>query len=293
MAGSGKKWLIGCGIGCGVVLLILGGVGTVGYFGVRNIIDRADTVEDSFEDMETAYGQVEDYTPPADGGMSPDRVETFLTVRDQLIPMRSELGDKLSALSGEDTGGGAPNWLAKIRAGVSFVPTILAYGSERNRVLLNNDMSLGEYLYLYALAYYVYLEMSPGDGPTFKMVHSDDEEDSEGFRFEAGDSDPEEVREERERHFRTSLHRLLEKMARNQLAALDRAEAASPGSIPSGWREALTTELGRMDAERRRLLWEDGLPEQIRAAFAPYGERLRETYDPMVNAIETGLTSAD
>ena len=42
MGGAAKKLGIGCGIGCGVVLLVLGGIGTCGYMGVRKIVDRAE-----------------------------------------------------------------------------------------------------------------------------------------------------------------------------------------------------------------------------------------------------------
>jgi len=45
MAGAGKKWLIGCGIGCGFFVLIMGGIGTVGYFGVKKFADRAERIE--------------------------------------------------------------------------------------------------------------------------------------------------------------------------------------------------------------------------------------------------------
>ena len=36
MASGVQKWLVGCGIGCGLMILAAGGIGTCGYVGVKN-----------------------------------------------------------------------------------------------------------------------------------------------------------------------------------------------------------------------------------------------------------------
>ena len=48
-----------------------------------------------------------------------------------------------------------------------------------------------------------------------------------------------------------------------------------------------------MDRESLRILWEEGLPEQIRASLEPYRDRLDATYDDMTSILEMGLIEHD
>ena len=91
MAGAGKKWLLGCGIGCGLIVLVFAGIGTVGYFGVKKFADRAEKIEATFDRMDAEYGQPSDFVPELDGSVPGHRMEVFLAVRDEMS------GDELAA----------------------------------------------------------------------------------------------------------------------------------------------------------------------------------------------------
>jgi hypothetical protein len=125
----------------------------------------------------------------------------------------------------------------------------------RNRALLEQDMGMGEYTYVYVLAYHVWLG------------HESDRE-MESMRLDVSSS---RVREN-----------LLD-MLRNQLAAL-------PESAGESWRQALAAEVEAMESQPRRLPWEDGLPEPLTASFEPYRERLAATFNPLTDALELART---
>ena len=69
MASTGKKWAIGCGIGCGLMLIAAGGVGTCGYFAVRELKEHGEQIEQVSDQVKARWGEVDDYTPPAGGAI--------------------------------------------------------------------------------------------------------------------------------------------------------------------------------------------------------------------------------
>ena len=117
MAGTGKKWAIGCGIGCGFLLLILGLVVGGGIFAGKRIAQRAETMEASFDRVGAEFGSPEDYTPPLDGRIPSDRMEAFFAARDAMEPHRVVLGSTLSVLDGDEG-----NFITKARAGLQLIP---------------------------------------------------------------------------------------------------------------------------------------------------------------------------
>ena len=221
MASGARKWLVGCGIGCGLMILAVGGIGTCGYLGVRNIKDRAERLDAGFEAVTAEYGRPDEFTPPADGVVPAGRLELFLEVRGLLAPSRNELGAVLVELdAGTEGGRGVLN---KIRAGMSLLPSMLDFIDERNQVLLDRGMGVGEYTYIYSLAYYAWLDKDPGDGPDFAVTDHGDGDDGTSFRWEGGREDPGDVREQRRDDLRRQLNRLQAAMLANQLeAARDR-----------------------------------------------------------------------
>lgn len=289
MAGSGKKWAIGCGIGCGLILLLIGGIGTVGYFGVREVVKRAETIEEAGDELVAEYGQPDEFQPRADGVIPADRIEAFLAVRQGMMPARTELGELLAVLGGDEEAKKSASMMNKITAGLKLVPSLLTFAGERNRVLLAEGMGLGEYMYVYTLSYYVLLEHDPTDGPDFKVTGPDDEDEG-SIHWNVQTSSGGDVYEQRDEHVRTSMNNLMTDLARNQLRALEAIADDEFTDLPSGWRQDLATELELMEDERLRLLWEEGLPAQIRQSLEPYRGRLDAEYDPLLNAIEAGIT---
>lgn len=296
MASTGKKWGIGCGIGCLVIILFFGGIGTIGYFSVKDIIDEADTMDDTFAAMDSTFGQPEDFAPAFDGRIPADRIEVFLAARAVTEPARVDASETIGQL--DHKGDNAPgNVFTKIRAGIAFVPAMLRYADRRNRALLDHDMGLGEYQYLYALAYFSYLEKDPGDGPNFRMHGSDDgDDDGDGgtvhWGVQVNDSSGD-VRRERADFVRRGLNRNLAAMAQNQLTALDAQLAAGADPQLAVWREELAGELEKMREEPRRILWEEGLPAPLRDSLEPFRDRFDASYDSLLNVVEMGLVDHD
>ena len=67
MASNSSKWLTGCGIGCGVIILICILIGVVGYFAIRGTVEEFKEAEASQEYLEERFGKVEDFAPDPSG----------------------------------------------------------------------------------------------------------------------------------------------------------------------------------------------------------------------------------
>ncbi|MGD9346589.1 MAG: hypothetical protein PVH84_12040 [Candidatus Aminicenantes bacterium] len=279
---STKKWLIGCGIGCGVVILIVVILLTSGYFFVKNIVDEFQDTEAMTEALTERFGRIPDYCPDLDGTIPPERIEAFLSAREAFAPVREELTSSMEALSrgrDEDNIGveRPPKGIfTMIRLGFGIIPQTAEFIKTRNEALLEAGMGLGEYYYIYSIAYYSWLEKSPEDGPDFQISGPDENQD---FGYWAHE-DSKEMR--RERMLRR-LNRMLLPMLRNQLAKL---EAEGGGETTEEWRRSLEGEIEAMKEDRERLPWQDGLPEVTEASLRPYRGRLEASYNPMTNPLE-------
>jgi hypothetical protein len=286
MAGGTQKWLVGCGIGCGFLILAAGGVGTCGYLGVQKIKDRAERLDEGFDALYEQYGRPAEYAPPADGVVPAGRMEAFLAVRAAMAPSRDELAAVLTELDADTKGVGGV--FKKIGAGVSVLPSMFDFIDERNLALSEEQMGVGEYLYIYSLAYYSWLGKDPADGPSFTVSdHDDADDDRVSFRWGGdagpGSDDPREVRERRGREIRRYLNGIQHQMLANQL------DAAQGRGLDEDWLARLEAERAALDGSADRLMWEDGLPEAVAAAFAPFRDRLEAAYSPVMNVVEVGL----
>ena len=288
MAGTGKKWAIGCGIGCGVFLLIGAILGGVGFFGVKRIAERADGIEQSFDKIDAVYGRPHDYTPPLDGRIAADRMEAYLAARDAMVGMRGEMSATFVTLDG----GG--NFLAKARAGFRLVPDLFDFIEGRNRILLEHGMGLGEYQYIYTLTNFALLGKDPADGPGFTLVDDEDHGgDGWSFNVDDGKDDPEAVREERARLVRREINEMQRAMTANHLRELESSFVELPGLDRDAWTAQLAAEAASLEDEYLKLLWEDGLPDHVRESLEYYRTRLEDTYDPMTSILELGLIDHD
>jgi hypothetical protein len=144
--------------------------------------------------------------------------------------------------------------------------------AERNRILLERRMPLGEYLYLYLVAYHSWLGHPPDDGPVITKDTGD--RGQRIFGDEESTFGPQRVR----RRYR----RLLGSLLAHQLEAL-------PGTAPEGLRESLQEAVERLERDPDHVAWEDGLPPQIEAALAPYRARFQGTYSSVTNCFELPL----
>jgi len=300
MTRTTHKWLLGCGIGCGV--LVLAGVFLTagGYFLVRNIVHEVEKIEAVNNTVIERYGQIREYVPEPDGTVDPGRLEAFLTIRDAMKPHRQEMEKTLSLLSeGKKQISVSPVKIIKmIRSGVRLLPAIFDYLAKRNEVLLAEGMGAGEYTYIYTVAYYSWLGKSPEDGPPFVLMEADDEDDEDDddwdrdWSFKKKDEwDEYEVREMRGERTRRYLNYQLLAMLRNQVAAME-SEWTSAVGHDSGdqarWKQQLAREIEALENDPYRLPWEGNLPETLAASLAPYRIQLEESYSAMCNPLELG-----
>ena len=165
-----------------------------------------------------------------------------------------------------------------VRAGLALFPRLMAFLDARNEALLASDIGLGEYLYIYTLAYPVWLGTPVDDGPSSLDIRGGGLE----VRSEPGG------RQRRLEELREQLNGLLLPMLRSQLEDL-RDTAAGP----AGWRQALEAEIEQMQRDAQRLPWQDGLPAQTAASLEPFRDRLESSYSPLSHPFELVPLDAD
>jgi len=283
---TASKWLIGCGIGCGVVILLLAFAGVGGYFFVKNIVEGFEETEAIADDLTERYGGIKDFCPDPGGAIGPERVEAFLSVRNSMEPAKEKLESSIIILSDEERESQfkeepSPGVLTKIKTGFGIIPLIAEFYTSRNQALLDAEMGLGEYYFIYVVSYYSWLGKSPGDGLEYNLVDEDDEKRGVYWRRRRNED-----LEDRQDDVLKQLHRQILPMLKNQLAKLTRIDV-SP--IRDPWRETLAAEIEAMEADRLRLLWQDGLPDVLEASLKPFRARLEVTYSKVLNALEMAL----
>ena len=72
-----KKWLIGCGIGCGVIVVLSALLITGGVLYVRNLVEGFKDSEAMLETLTERFGSITEYCPEPDGRIPADRIEAF------------------------------------------------------------------------------------------------------------------------------------------------------------------------------------------------------------------------
>lgn len=121
----------------------------------------------------------------------------------------------------------------------------------RNEMLLDAGMGLGEYDYLYVVAYH---EQLTGDRTRTGIL----------------DGSPVNAR----------IHATFEGMLARQL------EAARAAVLDESWLTQLEAEVAAMAADAGRAPWRDGLPPRIVDSLAPYRETLDATFCPAATEVE-------
>ncbi|UCE41481.1 MAG: hypothetical protein JSV17_00370 [Candidatus Aminicenantes bacterium] len=277
-----KKWLVGCGIGCAVIILILIVLGVGGYVFFKNLIGDFQEQEELMAVLTERYGEIKDFSPEPDGAIDPSRIEAFLSVRDAFAPFREKLEISMQEL--QDRAGQSEvevkkpkNVFEMVKLGFGLVPQIAEFLKFRNQALLDAEMGMGEYFYIYAISYFSWLGKPPEDGPDFEVMGPEDRES----RW--GEMNRKEIREERRDSMLRRLHRTLLPMLQNQHEKL---VARGLSDAQSEWKDLLEAEIQAMEEDRFRLPWEDGLPDVIKRSLEPYRERLEQSYNAMTNPFE-------
>jgi hypothetical protein len=260
---STGQWIKGCAVGCGVfglglALLIVGMT-----FSLRSAFDDAHADRRVLEDR---FGAVDAYTPPVDGTVDPDRMEAFLAVREGMADVHREIeavdremGDfeQLAATDEEPPMRVALPAVARLTRSMLGLPWVFGEVERtRNRGLVDAGMGLGEYSYIYLVAYH-HQEVAP-------------DEEAHLFGETAINS---RVRAE-----------LIEMLVRQLQSA--EAELAADDE----WLRQLRSEVAALEADQSRLPWQGGLPDRIQASVGPYRERLDAVYS--ASAAEFELLSS-
>jgi hypothetical protein len=270
---STKKWLLGCGIGCGAVIIIVIFLIVGGVVFVKNMVNVFEESEDVLKDLTEKYGGIEEYCPAPSGKISPERMEAFLETREAVRPVIEELEQSFDFLSDEDEESGGA--LKKIRTGIGLIPKIAEFLKTRNQTLLETGMGIGEYYYIYTIAYYSWLGKPLTDGPPI-AINENNEFDYQHWE----DEESEEIRHDLAVR---RLNRMILPMLKNQYERL----MESPGiEVSADWKGALEKEIKAMEENRYRLVWQDGLPEVIVSSLLPYRTRLESSYSSSINNIE-------
>jgi hypothetical protein len=243
----------GCGRGCGIVALVFLGLGALLAAFLGLTVGKTKRVEQSLNER---YGEAPDFVPTMDGSIPPERVEAFLRVRERVLEhcpgfqerfgvvVRFDRLEQDESVPGEEV---ARESVGVLKAMLGYGPAFLRFMDARNHALLDERMGLGEYMYVYVLAYRQQL-VQVRDSP-----YVDVEQAYVGNRA------------------RNELTRILQ----NQLHSL---ESGPTWSAEADLVAELRDEIADLEAGRVGLPWEDGLPPAIAASLEPYAEPLARTY---------------
>lgn len=296
---TAAKWLTGCGIGCGVIVLLGIIAAAMVYYAVKDTVNSFQELEESRKILTERFGSADEYCPEAQAGIPADRMKTFMEIRESMLPAIQEMQKSYETIENEieranqDKTQEPGFWEAMgiIKSGFS-IPGLMGkfYGS-RNRKMVELNMSPGEYLYIYSLAYYSYLGHEPADGLDFSKFERKHKRGKVEFSF--GDSEirnrphqdfnSEEFKEMRRKGAINRLRGFVMPKMRCQLSKLNELSDNPEGKA---WAKTLEAELDALDQDPERIPWQDGLPEGLKESFEPHKERLNATYSKVVNMME-------
>jgi hypothetical protein len=292
MSNNTSKWLTGCGIGCAIIIAIAVLIILVGYLFVKNTIDEFQDTETSTELVEVRFGDARDFCPRADGKIEAERIEAFLAVRDSISGVGAELEKTLRIITGEIEK--AENNEIKpfkmimkiVGKGFKAIPLLVEFYRVRNYALLDADIGMGEYYYIYVLAYYSFLGKSPEDGPDFQLV-GENNDGKNNWHFDGSKEDmdgyKEKVKRERRKRIRKKINRLFLSMLNCQLEKLEQSGSLNQHSF---LKKKLKNEIQALEEDQERIPWQDGLPEVFGSSLKPFEMRLKKSYKKMINAVE-------
>lgn len=206
------------------------------------------------------FGPAEQYAPPADGILTPTQIERFILVRQAVQPgcaaYREVLDGivELAAIKTDETisgGEAASRGLRGFKSVFKAGPRMLQLIDARNSALLEQEMGMGEYMYLYLAAYAEQLAMAD----TTAYAETDEAYISPRTRQE------------------------YMQILRNQVA-----NAESIGHDKTA--HELRLEIESMENGVHSSPWPAGPPSGIRQSLSPYVEQIAELYCEGIVAIE-------
>ena len=248
-----KQTAIGCGVLMvfAIVMPFVLGVMMMGPF--KRAVDDRHSIEEKF-------GPQEAYVPPASGVPSADRIEVFLEIRRAFTEPCADLTQaedqmrKMETFDDQDE----IDRMEVMREVFSLTKSMMGVGPVlghfyeiRNQNLLDAGMGLGEFTYIFTVAYNDRLLDEPEGDQLFGPTATN-------------------------RRVRKALLSMLE----SQL------EVLQTGGGEETDVEALEAEIAALQTDDRRIPWQDGVPPAITEALAPYRAELDELYCPAMAPLE-------
>ena len=259
-----KKFMIGCGIVVGVILLISIVSSWIFIRSLKNQLPEMDALHKQQEQLVQRYGKLDDYTPPLDGRVASDRMELYLSIRESQPSDTSLFVDALDEVSQQDKALHEAKGIEKLkeglrmaRSGVGVARVAMTYLGTRDSLLLARDMSPGEYLYLTVVGAVCDLQWTPPRCRT-----GDDESKAETDFVK-----PDKVRGTYGEIYRRQLE--------NALRDLRGRESLSEDE--QAWMQALDDALEHGRIGDDRLPFEGDLPAPLKESLEPYLVRLQAT----------------
>lgn len=202
------------------------------------------------------FGWANRYTPPANGYIKPDRVEAFLRVREAVQANCDTFQGILDSVIRLEAIESDPELSASDKASEGFqslknmfgaAPAFLEFMDARNHALLEAEMGLGEYLYIYLASYGPQL----GNEPNARYA---DQEDA---------------------YISRRSHDEYLQVLRNQLDAL---HLAGEDSSHPDLNATLQNEIDRLKNSPENSPWPGGPPPLTRESLLPYQARIDGLY---------------
>jgi len=267
---------IGCGVLAGLVVLLM----SIVYVQFTMLSRRA---VETREQVERSFPTQADFTPWLDDAVPPERLERFIAVRRELQPMCEEFAVLRGGFEGMDRRAKALDEqpmddeatkeelkaLTKEGGGVLWSMVKLGrnlgrYSVARNEALIRNEIGLGEYTWIYAVAYYSWLGHRPQRFPIAK---------------EAGP-----------RIFQDRVLGQIWAMAGRHVQELE----SSPGDASSTARiAAWRAEMAAGSAGSGRIPFQDGLPEWMAASLQPRRAELESLFCPETTELDVMRTEKE
>ncbi len=256
--GKGKPW--GCLLTVLAAFFILG---SSIYF-LLEPVRQAKGQEQALLDK---FGPADQYTPPHDGFLAAQRVEAFIRVRQAIQASCTGYREILDDLLGLEALETDKNMTGneKMSTGISGLSSLIGAGPQllkfmraRNGTLLEENMGLGEYLYIYLTAYAEQLEQA-SNSPYSQMDEA--------------------YVSPRSRHDFVQI-------LSNQLEALESKPQASAVDLTDDLSSHLRAEIKALEEGVHRSPWPDGTAGLSAESLVPFREQLTRLYCSGVVGIE-------
>lgn len=153
--------------GCLLIALTIGFVVSSGIYFMTTGIRDAKRLEQTLIDR---FDWTDQYTPPIDGSIAPQRIEAFIRVREavqvacaenQAVLISINSLDKLETDQESSADKIASTGLQGLKSIFNAGPKMVEFSEIRNHALLDENMGLGEYLYIYLTIYGEQLAAEP------------------------------------------------------------------------------------------------------------------------------------